>query len=73
MNGQVVYAFSVLADGLGCAAGCEQSGHTVRFDVQGYPMAPVVKWSTGGLWELPLGSVHRNYLPLIVNRWQWLQ
>jgi hypothetical protein len=69
-GGQVVYVLHVSADDGAGAAGCGVVGRSVKFQVGGVPMLPLVPWDSGRLHTQPLSAMpqqlgqRRIYLPI---------
>lgn len=70
VDGQIVYAIDVWADGLDNAAGCGMTGSRVTFQVGSYVMENTTAWDNMQVWEVALSSsLPQNslYLPLVTR------
>jgi hypothetical protein len=67
IDGQVVYALNVFAQGPGSAAGCGALGKQITFQAGGRDMAAVASWDNDRLWALALRPTGPVYLPLVLR------
>jgi hypothetical protein len=67
VDGQVMYAIHVSAEGPGDWVGCGLPGRRVTFYVGSQPMQPTTVWNNGRVWELSLSPERHVYLPLILK------
>jgi hypothetical protein len=71
VEGQVMYAVQVYAEGPGDWTGCGAAGRPVTFQIGSQAMVPHATWNNNRVWEVALSaetaSVEQVYLPLIVR------
>jgi hypothetical protein len=65
INNEIVYSINVFADGPGGFNGCGAPGRSVTFKVSTRAMSTSHAWDNSRLWQLPLLSDYRIYLPVV--------
>ena len=65
VDGEIVYAIQVQAEGFNSGSGCGSPGRPVTFSIDGRTMLPFPGWDNTRLWEVPVKPAIQIFLPII--------